>query len=50
MLALMGVIVLSLLVVGPAMLTGHPVLIVAGVAVGAAVLIATRRGLPTSRR
>jgi hypothetical protein len=32
------------------MLTGHSALIVAGVALGAAVLIVTRRGLPTGRR
>jgi hypothetical protein len=45
----MWAIALSLFVVGPAVLTGHPALIVVGVALGAAVLIATRR-VPTGRR
>jgi hypothetical protein len=49
MLALMGAVALSLLIVGPAVLTGHPALIVVGVVLGAAVLIATRR-VPTGRR
>ena len=43
MLALMGAALLALLLVGPALLTGHPLLIVVGVVLGAAILIATRR-------
>jgi hypothetical protein len=53
MAALMGVIALTLVVVGPAVLTGHPVLILIGVALGATVLIVTRRRrswMPAGRR
>ena len=43
MLALVGAVLLALLVVGPAALTGQPLLIAVGVALGAAVLITARR-------
>jgi hypothetical protein len=43
MLAIMGALALSLLVVGSAVLTGHPALILLGVTLGAAVLLTTRR-------
>ena len=44
MLALMAAMALIALIVGPTLLTGHPVLVVIGVALAAAVLLVTRRG------
>lgn len=44
MFALMSLIILGLVVLGPAAMTGHPVLIVVGALLAAAVLAATRRG------
>ena len=44
MLVLTGAVLLMLVFVGPAALTGHPALIVVGALLAAAVLVATRRG------
>ena len=44
MLAMMSLIMMVLVILGPAAMTGHPVLIVVGAVLGAAVMIATRRG------
>ena len=43
MLAFMGAILLTLLIVGPAALTGQPLLIAVGAILGAAILFVTRR-------
>ena len=44
MFALMSLIIMVLVILGPAAMTGHPVLIVVGAVLAAAVLVATRRG------
>jgi hypothetical protein len=44
MIMLMATILLGILVVGTAALTGYPLLIVAGGLLGAVILIVTRRG------
>jgi hypothetical protein len=49
-LLLMGAFLLVCVLVGPALLTGQPLLIVAGVALGAAVLVVTRRRDPGRAR
>ena len=51
MLALMAVMALIALIVGPTLLTGHPLLVALGVALAGAVLLVTRRGsVLTGRR
>jgi hypothetical protein len=44
MIMLMGTILLGVLVVGTAALTGHPLLIAVGGILAAAILVASRRG------
>ena len=44
MLALMAAMVLIALIVGPTLLTGQPLLLLIGIVLAGAVLLATRRG------
>ena len=50
MLALMATVALIAVVVGPALFTGQPLLIVLGVALAGAVLLVTRRRRSALRR